>query len=146
VPITRRSRRIVIGVTAAGAIAATGIGLAAAQPTSTTHTLTFNAIQISVHQVGSTKFIAVAKDKRDGTFIGNDVVLGVFDVTTQTFRFHVAAALKGGFIYGQGHGNSTGAITGTVTGGTGVYRSISGTLRGTPVSSTSERVTITYTT
>jgi hypothetical protein len=141
-------RRTWIAVATAGALGVAGIGTGVAMATSSTtsHTLKFNSVQISTKQFGF-HFVDADKDMRHGKQIGNDIVDGVFNPQTQTFKINFAGALKGGIIYGRGTGNAaTGAFTGKVTGGTGKYKGVKGTAKGTGYGSQNqnEHLTLVY--
>jgi hypothetical protein len=143
---SKAGRRILVGSIAAGSLATAGAGIGvAATASAPTHTLRFTAVQISSKNLSQTKFVNVDKDRSHGKFIGNDVLQGRFNNTTHTAKIGVAAAFRGGFIYGNFISNEQGDLSqGKVTGGTGKYKGVKGTITGHAITSTKEAVTITY--
>jgi hypothetical protein len=142
------SKRTWIAAATAGALGVAGIGTGVAVATSaaTSHTLKFNSVQTSTKRFGS-HFINADTDKVHGKQIGSDVVDAVFNSKTQTFKISFAGALKGGIIYGAGKGSaSTDKFTGKVTGGTGKYKNVTGTIKGTSygVDGDNEHLTLVY--
>jgi hypothetical protein len=131
----RRNRKLIIaGAAATAMVAGTGAGVAIAGSSAGNHILKFNSVGTSQQNFGS-HFVDSDKDIKNGKRIGSDVAVGIYHQKTQTITVSLAVGLKGGFIYGTGSAsvapNSAAKFTGTVTGGTGVYKGITGTLTGT---------------
>jgi hypothetical protein len=85
------------------------------------------------HQTGKTTFAGAGTDRRlsDRKIIGYDVVSGRFHPQAGKATIDVAAALKGGIIYIHlTQDASSNSFTGTITGGTGKYKGIVGTVTG----------------
>jgi hypothetical protein len=141
----QRTRQLMVGTVAAGSLAVAGIGTAFAASSASTHTLTFTAIQTTSHNIGKTGFINAEKDVSHGKYLGNDIVTGTFNAAQGVAKAHVALAIKGGFIYGSFTIDQQGTLShGKVTGGTGKYAGVTGTINGTAASQTREKVTVTY--
>jgi hypothetical protein len=140
-----RKRLIGTGAIAAGSLVSAGIGVSVAASSTPTHTLSFKSVQLTSHNVGKTSFINTGKEVQHGKFIGNNVVDGRYDVTTNTGVLSIAVALKGGLIYAHADVDSHGVIShGKVTGGSGTYKGITGTITVTSASKKTKDITITY--
>ncbi len=112
-------------------------------------------------RVVTLKFISVTKNARQlsastaaqqdtdvsaaGKFVGFDDLYLVFNTKTGAGSGNFAFDTRGGFIYGTLRVGSSGA-TGQVTGGTGRYRDVTGSLAATTLNKAGTRtaVTITY--
>jgi hypothetical protein len=119
---------------------------AAASPAHSTHTLKFTAVALHGASFSKTSQGEADKAVVGGKIIGFDELYSVFDPTTMTGRGRVALVTGSGFLYGTlrfGHGDVT---HGTVTGGTGKFEGVSGTILGTSLNKSGTRtaVTITY--
>jgi hypothetical protein len=126
------------------AIGVVGLSGTTATASATTHTLKFIAVTTS--QSTPTKkgtfyeaYVAVASHST----ISDGVLSCVASTTSETCD--VAGADAHGIIEGHFTSSSTGALTGTVTGGTGAYMNASGTISGKP-DAAGELVTVDYTT
>lgn len=142
-------RRVLLATGIVGsAVALTGTVLTAvpslAGSGKTTHTETFIAVSTANHQFDKTHFIGADKDKQNGTVVGYDSVRCTFSNPVATCT--VAAAYKGGFLYGKFTQDAKGNLTGKVTGGTGKYQGATGTLSGSAAGKNREKVTVTYST
>ncbi|WP_151081424.1 hypothetical protein [Nocardioides cynanchi] len=146
--------RSTVALTAAG-LALTGIAVApqlgaAANARATTHTLKLTAHQSGTHSLGKTTFAGTDVDRNPttGAIVGYDAIRGRFNVSTGVVKIDAAVALKGGMITAHltGHGNST-TLDGTITGGTGKYSGVTGTIHTTQKSGSSKvtHITLTYT-
>jgi hypothetical protein len=118
---------------------------ATASASATTHTINFIAVNTSQSTPTASgayyeSYVGVAS----GATISDGVLSCTANATTETCD--VAGANAKGII--DGHFTvtiATGALTGTVTGGTGAYANATGTLTGAPVEA-GEGVTVKYTT
>jgi hypothetical protein len=146
--------RSTIGLTVAG-IALTGAAVvpqlgSAASARATTHTLRLTAHQTGTHNVGKASFVGDDTDRSPATgeIVGYDAITGHFNLKTGVVKIDAAVALKGGLITAHliGHGTAT-SLDGTITGGTGKYAGITGTIHTTQKSSSSKvtHITLTYT-
>lgn len=145
--------RSTIGLTAAG-LALTGVAVlpqlgSAASARATTHTLKLAAHQTGTHDIGRASFIGDDTDRSPvtGAIVGYDTITGHFNVKSGVVKIDAAVALKGGLITAHltGHGN-TNTLDGTITGGTGTYAGITGTIHTTQKSGSSKvtHITLTY--
>jgi hypothetical protein len=140
-----RKRLIGTGAIAAGSLVSAGIGVSVAASSAPTHTLSFKSVQLTSHSLGKTGFINTGKEVRHGKFIGNNIVDGRYDATTKTAALSIAVGLKGGLIYAHASVDNQGVIShGKVTGGTGTYKGITGTLTVTSAGKKNKNITITY--
>ena len=147
----RRFTRAGIGLAAAG-LAMTGVVVApqlgsAAPAKAATHTLRLAAHQTASHNFPPNKFTGAETDHKPstGAVVGYDVIRGTFNVTTHVIKIDAAVALKGGIITAHLTGRGQ-TFDGVITGGTGKYRTIDGTIhaqsrRGSSVT----HITFTYT-
>jgi hypothetical protein len=134
--------RTSIAAASAAALLTTG-GVLLALPASAgtaTHTLTFTAVtksQASLGKKGGASFDHDVNAK--GKVIGYDVVSFAHGNTG-----NVAVALKGGMLYAHLVFAKDGALTGTVTGGTGKYAGSTGSVKGQATAKKKTSVTVTY--
>jgi hypothetical protein len=136
-----KARTSLATVGVAAALATGGCLLALpASASGTTHTLKFTAVTQSQAAFGAT----------GGASFDHDVnaankVIG-YDVVSFGHGNHgnVALALKAGFIYAHLTFAQSGDITGTLTGGTGKYAHVTGSVKGTQVTKKRAAVTLTY--
>lgn len=139
-----RSRNVVgASLLGVGALALISGG-AAASSTTSMHTLRFKSVQLTSHNIARTnRFINTDKDVRNGMYVGNDVFEGRLDPRTLVISTIDSFALKGGFIYATTE--TTGkTASGQITGGTGKYDGITGTVVVSGASQDAPNVTITY--
>jgi hypothetical protein len=146
-----RFTRASLALAAAG-LAVTGVAVApelgsAAQATATTHTLRLAAHKTASHGFPPNKFVQAETDRNPvtGALRGYDTVSGRFNVKTGVVKIDAALALKGGLI--TVHVTGTGNVfDGPITGGTGKYKTIKGTIHATskPHSKVTH-ITLTYT-
>ena len=136
---------------AAAGLAVTGIGIApqlgsAAPAPAKTHTLKLAAHQTASHNIGRSHFVGADTDRSaaTGKILGYDTITGSFNGTTQKVKIDAAVALKGGLITAHlvGSGSSN-TLDGVITGGTGQYKGIKGTIHTTGNKVT--HITFTYT-
>jgi hypothetical protein len=126
----------------AAALATAGLlaGPALASSTSASHTLQFDTHTITQHAFGKTGGVELDKDTHGGKIVAYDML-----AFTSANGADVSLGLPGGFLYGHlTFNNKTGAVTGKVTGGAGAYAGDSGTIKGAPVSKSSDGVTVKY--
>lgn len=132
------STRAALGLTAA-ALAVTGVALAtqpgaAAPAKATSHTLKLAAHQTANHNVGKSSFLGADTDRNPKTheIRGYDSITGHFNLKTHVVKIDAAVALKGGIITAHLHGQGqTNTFDGVLTGGTGKYAGITGTIHAT---------------
>jgi hypothetical protein len=140
-----RTSAVLVGATA---ITGTGAFLlpAIAAPHAATHTLKFTSITKSQTNFSKSQFGQADVDKSGGKIIGFDTLNIKFIPKTNTGKGNVVVNLKAGFINSTLKISSTGAITGKLTGGTGKFKNVTGTLAATNLNKAGTRtaVTITY--
>jgi hypothetical protein len=78
-----------------------------------------------------------------GTIIGFDVINGKFDPATHSAKGWVAFSTRGGVLYGRLKFSNGPITTGTVTGGTGRFKGVSGTIYGKSLNSAGTRTAVT---
>jgi hypothetical protein len=143
-----RKKYAVMSTIAAGSLAVTGVGVGTSMAASSapkTHTLTFKSKTLVEKDFPNNRFVDADKDVAGGKIIGTDVLRGKFNVKDKTAKARVAAAFSGGFIYATFNIEGQGVISGgKVTGGTGKYAGVTGTITGHSISNNVEKVTITY--
>jgi hypothetical protein len=129
------------------ALAVTGVSVASAMSAAKTHTLKFNSVETAQKNLDKTHFADSDKDVQNGKVVGYDVVNGVYHAKTQSITVDFAASLDGGIVYGTGTGTfKPNRFTGTVTGGTGKFKGVKGTLTGKAYGKddNNEHLTLTY--
>src|SRR5579884_912894 len=119
--MNRHILKILAGVTTVAAT--TGVAVPALAGGST-HTMKFTAIEIRNQPFKGDDDSTVDKD------VANGKVVAYNELDLVGNEAQVAIALKGGFLYGHFTVGKTGAFHGPVTGGTGPYKSASGTIDG----------------
>ena len=120
---------------------------ATASTHSVTHTLTFTAVTQK-----SASFSRTASGQADtdyskaGKIIGFDIIRIAFDPQTHKPSGGVTLEAEGGFLYGTLKLSQGPVIHGTVTGGTGTFKGVTGTITGRNLNKSGTRtaVTITY--
>lgn len=140
--------RTSVAIAGTAGLIATGALLlpAAASPSHATHTLKFTAVALRGTNFSKTSQGEADKDVVAGRIIGFDELYSVFNPATMTGRGGVTLVTGSGFLYGTlrfGHGPVT---HGRVTGGTGKFKGVTGTIVGTNLNKSGTRtaVTITY--
>jgi hypothetical protein len=146
--MNRKTALVTLGLTAAVAtatVAAAVAGPALAAGGATTATQHFDAQSSSpALRSSTTSYVLTDNDVAGGKTIGRDV-LYCTDTGTGASHCRVAFAQNGGLLYAQfGLSNTTGALKGTVTGGTGNFARAKGTLTGQATSAKNVQVTLTY--
>jgi hypothetical protein len=138
-------RRKIVVALASAAVVAGGVlavpGLASAtHQTAKTHKLTFTAQSLKQHSFSKTSQVEVDKDIHPGNLVTYDILDFKGNVAT------VSLALKNGFLYGKFTIDTSGNLTGKVTGGSGPYRGAKGTISGhpSPAVSADEAVKVVY--
>jgi hypothetical protein len=142
-----RTSIAVIGSTALLGTGAFLLPAVASTHTPATHTLKFTAV--TTKQAGFTKNTGGQAEKdvnKKGKIVGFDEIYYSYDTTTKTATGGVTLVTKGGFLYGTlifGSGSTT---KGTVTGGTGKFAGVTGTILGKDLNKagTKTAVTIKY--
>jgi hypothetical protein len=133
------------GLAVTGIAVAPQLGSAAPAPTKT-HTLKLTAHETASHNIGRSHFVGAdtVRSPATGKVRGYDTITGSFNPTTQKVKVDAAVALKGGLITAHlvGSGSSN-TLDGVITGGSGVYKGIKGTIHTTGNKVT--HITFTYT-
>jgi hypothetical protein len=145
--------RTTIAVTSA-CLALTGVAAAPllgsmANAQGATQTLKLAAHETGSHNIGKSSFVGDDTDRNPttGAIVGYDSITGHFNVTTHAVDIDAAVALKGGLITAHltGKGN-TSTFDGAITGGTGKYAGITGTIHATSKNGSKvTHITLTYT-
>jgi hypothetical protein len=136
---------------AAVVLGATGafIAPAVASAHTTTHTLTFTAVQAKQAVFSrTTEGLSDNDVNGKGKIIGFDVIYIAFNFKTDVASASLTLDTAGGELYGTLSLTSSAVSRGKVTGGTGAFRGATGTVVGKSLNKSSTRtaVTITYTT
>jgi hypothetical protein len=131
-------------ITAAGTVAALATGgcllALPASAGSATHTIHFKALTKSQAGLGKHGGVSFDHDVTPGKgLIGYDVVSFVGKSSGD-----VAVGLKGGLLLAHLKFTKNGALSGSVTGGTGAYAHAKGTVSGQAISKKKTAVTVTY--
>jgi hypothetical protein len=144
----RASIVLVVSAVTAGGLALGGMGIGVAAPVSPdagSHTLAIRAVQTSAKQFSHHHLVFTNKDSIKGKYAGNSVLTGVLNRRTDIVTGNIAIALSRGIVYAHFSENGpTGHLTGTVTGGAGRYKGISGSITGKAVNAKTTQVTVTY--
>ena len=147
--MNRKTALVTLGLAAAVATATVAAAVAGpAMAASGTKTVTqhFDAQSSSSPlQLSKTSYVLTDNDVAGGKTIGHDV-LYCTDTGTGASHCSVAFAQKGGLLYAQfALSDATGALKGTVTGGTGSFAHAKGTLTGQAISQKDVKITLHYT-
>jgi hypothetical protein len=142
---TRRVARRTTAVAAAALLAGGAVvGTQVAAASAATHTLRFTTSQLA-DVIHGGKDIATDQDKQHGTVTGYDVTTCAIDFTTHEGHCRVALARAGGVLLGTATVNvDTGKGTGKVTGGSGSFKGVHGTITVRSVDQSSNRIVIRY--
>jgi hypothetical protein len=130
------------GVTAIAVAAVTGVATAA--PAVTNHTIKLVATQTSIHQFSRSSASAAETDRHNGKVIGYDILSEHF---TQTSGLILGAfTTNGGVIYFRVPFTNTKTLHGKLTGGSGKFAGVQGTIAATSLNNagTKTAVTIVY--
>jgi hypothetical protein len=147
-----RFPRAAIGLAAAG-LAATGVAIApqlgsAAPARATTHTLRLAAHQTAIRSFPPVKFASADTDRNPATgkVRGFDAITSHFNFRTNVVKMDAAIALKGGVIIAHLVGATNSRTSdGIITGGSGKYKGIKGTIHMRDKGTTVTRITLSYT-
>ena len=126
-------------------------GAATMQDTATAGTTTYTRHlvlhQTGTHNLGKYDFAGTDKisDRSTGKFLGYDAITGHFDPKANTARIHAALALKGGLLIARVHNVTENSYKGRITGGTGAYQGVTGTLIARDVGHGKTLLNLTYT-
>jgi hypothetical protein len=135
-----RKTVVAAAVTASAAVLGAALALPAvaggADDSHTIHFVAQNQISVGLGKHGGA---TVDKDVNHGKLVGVDLL----SFTGQSSA-DVALALPGGLLLATLEFSKSGALTGTVTGGTGAYADISGTVTGMKTGKRTTDVTVTY--
>ena len=138
--------RRVIAAAVAGVSIAGSVGTALALPSRPTirhWAFPFVAEQLSFKQFKNGHYVVADKDIQSTYIIGTDSFTCV--PTKTTAACDVAASYKGGQLFGNFTQNlKTGSLSGKITGGTRIYKGAQGTISGTRVSNTKEKVSVQF--
>ena len=139
--ITVAAAAVVLGSTASLVLPAV------ASANSATTTLKFTAVD--KHEISWSPFNSSALQESDVNNKGATIGFDVLYFTAQTccsVSGNMTFALRGGFLYGSFATNGSPTFSGTVTGGTGVFQGVTGSINGTTNGTlTRMKLTITYT-
>jgi hypothetical protein len=124
----RNTKTVLVSLLAVGSVTVVGIGASVASAATKTHTLQFRSIQLTSHNLPHDRFINTDRDRSHGKYFGNDVFEGTLNPKTLGVSTIDSFALKSGFIYARTHTVGENKAEGKVTGGTGAYKGIKGTL------------------
>jgi hypothetical protein len=146
--MNRKTALVSLGMAAAIAtatVAAAVAGPAVAASGTKAVTQHFDAKSLSSPlRPSKTSFVLTDNDAADGKTIGRDV-LYCTGAGTGASHCRVAFAQKGGLLYAKfALSDTTGALKGTVTGGTGRFAHAKGTLAGQAVSQEDVKITLHY--
>ena len=143
--------KICESIAAAGAAAVFGTGVfllpAVASAHSASHTLKFIAVAQQSANFSKTASGQAGTDfSKAGKIIGFDVLYFAFNPTTHKPSGGVTLDTNGGFLYGALHPTKGPVTHGVVTGGTGKFQGVTGTITGRSLNKSGTRtaVTITY--
>lgn len=137
-------------IAAAGTAAVLGTGVfllpAAASTHSANHTLKFIAVAQQSANFSKTASGQAGTDFSKGKIIGFDVLYFAFNPATHKASGGVTLDTNGGFLYGTLHPTKGPVTHGAVTGGTGKFQGVTGTITGRSLNKSGTRtaVTITY--
>ena len=141
--MNRRIAAAAVGAIAVAASAGTALALPS-HPSVTSGTIKFVAVQDVSKQFKDGHIIGGDTDMQAGHVIGADSISCVPNSKT-TANCDVSASYNHGVIYGTFVLNfKDGSLAGNVTGGTRQYKNATGTIKGTAISSTKEKVTVSY--
>ena len=146
--MNRKTAIVTLGAAATIAtatVAAAAAGPAVAAGGATTITQHFDAKSSSSPlRTTKTSFVATDNDVARGKAIGRDV-LYCTGAAAGASHCRVAFAQKGGLLYAKFTISQSGALNGTITGGTGTFAHANGTLTGQAVSQKDVKITLHYT-
>jgi hypothetical protein len=130
---------------AAACLAASAAIIPAVSSGSDSKTIDLTAVRTGNLNTSKTTFVETDNDVIGGKKVGADVVQGSYDPKTKTVKGNVAAALEGGILYlsWEQKGNAK-TFDGTVDGGTGDYKGVTGTWTGTNTTKRKTHVVVTY--
>jgi hypothetical protein len=120
---------------------------AVASAHSVTHTLKFTAVTVQSANFSKTTAGQSGKDlNKAGKIIGFDMLYFVFNPKTHVPSASVTLDINGGFLYGTLKFSKGPLTHGTVTGGTGKFKGVAGTITSRSLTKSGNRtaVTITY--
>jgi hypothetical protein len=142
--MNRRIAAAAVGTIAVAASAGTALALPS-HPSATSGAIKFVAVESGHHSFHNGTEVGTDTDMSGGHKIGFDTIDCVPSSTGKTADCDVTGSYKQGQIYGTFTLTfKSGALTGTVTGGTRKFVGATGTIKGTAVSATKEKVTISY--
>jgi hypothetical protein len=152
--MTNRQRGVGIGATAlALAVAGIGVGLTGSDATASTasshaktYTQTFVSRDVTSNQLGkSGAYVDFARDVKHGSVIGADSSSGRYHAKSQTVTADMSVERKGGLMFGTFTLDfQTRQLSGTILGGLGKYKGVTGTVSGRALNDKVTRVTIVY--
>jgi hypothetical protein len=108
------------------------------------HTMTFTSTSKSEVDPTATTFVSHNVDKLNGKVIGYDLSSGNVDPDTGALTFHVAFGFKGGLVFADLKVVGGGTVSGPITGGSGKFAGVTGTITSEPPQGNSSRVTLRY--
>jgi len=140
---SKLTRSAAVAVLAGGAVAG-AVGLSAAAPASTHHTLKMVTTQIADRQIGYYD-VAANKDTQHGKVVGFDTTSCLINIHTHIAHCAINVSRADGTFRGRAAINlDTGVGTGVVTGGTRRFHGATGTMTAKAISQTKTAVTVQY--
>ncbi len=126
-----------------------GMGVATADASAASakvHTQRFDSRTVQDYQLAGGNYVDFSRDVAHGKLIGSDSSSGRYHESTGVVTGYVTFFRNGGtlrarFRFDTRHSTT---IYGTITGGQGTYRGVTGTVTGQVVSDTVTRTTLTY--
>jgi hypothetical protein len=142
-----------VATVAGSALAGAAVLPGSAAPEAVSHTRHYVLIQTGSHGIGKFTFAGTDKVRKAGKVVGFDSVTGRFSRPQNRVVIQAAFALRGGLILAKLHNvAATGPggpldFTGRITGGTGTYHGITGTVDAHQPTDSSKKtfLTLTYT-
>jgi hypothetical protein len=131
-----------VGVT----VATSAATASTAAPQAKAHSETFISRDEKNIRLGKTgKYFDFSKDIEHGKVVGADSSSGTYNVKTGVVTARFSGLRPGGLIYGTFNLDThSGSIAGTITGGLGKFKGVSGTVSGHAVNDKNSKVTLSY--
>lgn len=135
----------VASLDSASASTSTRTTAAATSAVGKAHTEHFVVIAGDNHGLGENKFGGIDVNKSGGKVVGFDTISGTLRPAQQELVIDVAISRKGGLIFGHIVQDFVGHVDGKVTGGTGAFKGVSGTITGHVSPQNEDRTLLTMT-
>ncbi len=120
--------KLFAGLVAAGSLALAGTGSAESRHQ---QTLRFDSIPKSAKAWGHHTLVTSGIDKTAAKVIGTNSTSLVYHASSKTVTGDVSMAFESGAVYAHITATESGAVSGTITGGTRGYRGVTGTMTAT---------------